>query len=404
MRTLVLIHSLFVTFLFCLCTSTLTAQFKIVGYSYTSGDANAIDWSKITHLNLAFENPDINGNLSFNTNNASFVTKAKANHVKVLVSICGGGSSLDATMRARYFTLIDDNHRASFVSKIVQYLNDHDLDGIDLDLEGPAINGDYGKFVADLKQSLPAGKLMTAALSHLNNGDMVASETVQLFDFLNIMAYDSTGPWNPSAPGQHASYEFAVTSLNWWVTHKGLQKEKAILGVPFYGYGFGADANEGVSYAQILTRFGSEAQNRDASGNTIYYNGVPTITKKTQYVIDEGYGGIMIWQLAQDRPTSDSKSLLRNIYNTVYTPTRVAESIDDAFTVFPNPMESVVSIRVHDRYFNGAQFSIADTTGRIFPSVQKSIDQWDVSALPAGMYVLKLTKGARSVVKKVVKR
>lgn len=395
----------FATFLFlCGAGISLSAQVKIVGYSYTDGDANKLDWSKITHLNLAFENPDVNGNLSFNTNNASFVSKAKANHVKVLVSIGGGGQSNDESMRNRYFVLINDAHRATFVNKIVKYVQDHDLDGIDIDLEGPAINSDYSKFVGDLRSALPSGKILTAALSHLNNGDMVSSETVQLFDFLNIMAYDSTGPWNPTAPGQHSSYSFAVTSLNWWVTKKGLPKEKAILGVPFYGYGFGEDANEGLSYDQILTQFGNTAQDRDESGNTIYYNGVPTITKKTQYVLDEGFGGIMIWQLAQDRPTSDPKSLLRNIFNTIHQPTPIEEALDHAFTVFPNPMESVVSIKIKDTFFDGAEVSIADTTGRSFPSIRKGSDQFDVSVLPSGMYIFKLTKGPRSVMKKVVKR
>ncbi len=76
------------------------AQLKVVGYMYTTGDANVVDWSKITHLNLAFENPDAQGNLSFTTNNNNtLIQKAHANDVKVLVSICGGGVSNDATVR-----------------------------------------------------------------------------------------------------------------------------------------------------------------------------------------------------------------------------------------------------------------------------------------------------------------
>ncbi len=31
---------------------------------------------------------------------------------------------------------------------------------------------------------------------------------------------------------------------------------------------------------------------------------IPTIRKKVKYVIDEAFGGIMIWQLAQDVATS----------------------------------------------------------------------------------------------------
>ncbi len=136
------------------------------------------------------------------------------------------------------------------MEKIVQYLEDHDFDGIDLDLEGPAINSDYNKFVADLDAALPEGILLTAALSHLNNGDMVSS-TLLFRPLISSTSWRMMQPVRgiPDRTGQHSSYELATTSLAWWVDNKGLNKEKAILGVPFYGYGFGADANEGISYA-----------------------------------------------------------------------------------------------------------------------------------------------------------
>lgn len=395
---------------FCAClivmsmTTATMAQLKVVGYVYTTANANAVDWSKITHLNLAFENPDAQGNLSFTANNNTLIQKAHANNVKVLVSICGGGVSNDATMRARYFNLISDANRAGFVEKIVQYLNDHDFDGIDLDLEGPAINGDYNKFVADLDAALPDGMLLTAALSHLNNGDMVSPESVQTLDFLNIMAYDATGPWNPGLPGQHSSYELATGSLAWWVDNKGLEKEKAILGVPFYGYGFGADANEGISYADILSRFGAGAENRDASGNTIYYNGIPTIRKKVRYVLDESFGGIMIWQLAQDVTTSNSKSLLRNIHEEMYGVTAIEEEGGSLFTLSPNPASAFIRINVADETFRKAQIRISDSQGRNFSAIFCSENMIDVSVLPPGVYLFQIKKNRSSCVQKFIKQ
>jgi chitinase len=386
-----------------LICSVACAQLKVVGYVYTTGNVSVVDWSKITHLNLAFENPDDAGNLSYGSGNNTFVQKAHDNNVKILVSICGGGASNDAVIRQRYFTLISDANRASFVAKIVQYISDHNLDGIDLDLEGPAINSDYNKFVADLDAALPEGKLLTAALSHLNNGDMVSSASVQLFDFLNIMAYDQTGPWNPGLPGQHSSYELATSSLAWWVDNKGIAKGNAILGVPFYGYGFGADANEGISYTQILTRFGAGSENRDVSGNTIYYNGIPTIRKKAKYVKDEGFGGIMMWQLAQDLPTTNQKSLLRNIHEEINNITGVEDEALEIFSIFPNPAESTLQVSIKDARYRQAQITISDSTGRLFPSLLTGDEVIDVSALPSGMYFLRLTKEKLSVVQKFFK-
>ena len=391
-----------VVLLLTICVTS-QAQLKVVGYIYTTTNPNAVDFTKITHLNIAFENPDAAGNLSYNSGNTALITKAKTNDVKILVSICGGGESNNATMRNRYFSLISDAKSAAFIAKIVTYLSDHNFDGIDIDLEGPAINSDYGKFITDLRAALPEGALLTAALSHVNGGDLIPTAAVQLFDFINIMAYDATGPWNPTSPGPHSTYEFAVSSLDWWVDNKELAKGKAILGVPFYGYGFGADANEGISYADILTRFGAGAENRDESGNKIYYNGLPTIRKKAQYVVDQEYGGIMIWQLAQDKVSSDSKSLLRAIdkiiKNTVTGITTDQEA--NLIKLFPNPVESQLNINAPA--FKGGQLSIVDTLGKEFLT-GKHREFIDASALPAGLYILRLTKDQKSASKKFIKK
>jgi hypothetical protein len=288
------------------------AQKKVVGYVYTGSSVSQVDFTKITHLNIAFENPDDAGNLSYNSGNTAYINAAHSNNVKVLVSICGGGESTKPVVQARYFNLIKPSNRAAFISKIVAYLNNHGFDGIDLDLEGDAINSDYSGFVLDLKNALPAGKLLTAALTHENGGDKVSSSAVQAFDFLNIMAYDSG--WGSAV--HHSTYSFAVTSIDWWMQNKGLLASKVILGVPFYGY-TGIVGSGDIAYSQIISNHGSAAANQDtwnSSGGTIYYNGVPTIRQKSQLVVDQNYGGIMIWQLSHDLPSTNSLSLLNNVH------------------------------------------------------------------------------------------
>jgi hypothetical protein len=52
--------------------------------------------SKLTHLNIAFENPTNEaGDLSFNRDNDALIAAAQANKVKVLISIGGGSASTD---------------------------------------------------------------------------------------------------------------------------------------------------------------------------------------------------------------------------------------------------------------------------------------------------------------------
>jgi GH18 family chitinase len=129
--------------------------------------AGTIDYPKLTHINIAFENPTNDaGDLSFNKKNPILVDKAHAAGVKVLISIGGGSASTDKPLMARYFKLIDAQHRAAFVARLADYVAGHNFDGVDVDIEGPSINKDYGAFVTDLAKALKAeNKLLTAALS-----------------------------------------------------------------------------------------------------------------------------------------------------------------------------------------------------------------------------------------------
>ncbi len=287
-----------------------TSATKVVAYVANWNDLNTysttIDYSKLTHINIAFENPNSNGDLSFNSGDAALIQRAHANNVKVYVSIGGGAASTDQTIQNNYFSLISDSRRAGFVAKIASYLQARNFDGLDVDLEGPAINGDYSKFIADLSAALrPAGKGLTAALSQGYGGGNVPSSTFANFDFINIMAYDATGSWAPNSPGQHSSYSFAQSNLQYWLG-RGLPKNKAVLGVPFYGWGFGTDAGE-WSYNRVVSTYAG-AENVDQAGNTIWYNGIPTMKAKVNYAFDQGIAGVMIWELSQD--AAGSKSLL----------------------------------------------------------------------------------------------
>jgi chitinase len=286
------------------------AQKKVIAYIPNWIDLNSfsssVQYSKLTHINIAFENPDANGYLTFNSGSNTIINAAHAQNVKVFVSLGGGSVSEGGAIRDNYFNLITPGNRTAFIQKIYDYVVAHNFDGVDVDLEGPAINGDYGGFVIALAAKLHAnGKLISAALSEGYGGANVPASTFAAYDWINIMAYDATGPWAPGNPGQHSPYSMAVNQFNYW-TGRGLPASKAIIGLPFYGYGFGASANQGISYANIIAQYpGSE--NQDQVGNTIYYNGIPTIKAKTTFAIQNA-GGVMIWELSQD--AVGSKSLL----------------------------------------------------------------------------------------------
>ncbi len=290
--------------------------FRVVAYVPNwidlSDFSQSIRYEALTHINIAFENPiNDQGEMSFHSKNSLLIKKAHEHNVTVLISIGGGSAAGNAQLKARYQKLLSSDHRKQFAERLIHYVKEHEFDGLDVDIEGPSITKDYGPFIEELAIACQAeGKLLTAALSRGYGGSRVPDSTLSRFDFVNIMAYDGAGSWNPDAPGQHSSLEFAKANVEYWID-RGLPKSKAVLGVPFYGYGFGDDfENGGIGYDTILTKYPG-AERVDKIGTTIWYNGIPTIKAKTEYAIDQQLGGIMIWSLDNDVP--GDKSLLQAI-------------------------------------------------------------------------------------------
>lgn len=289
------------------CALPSYGQFKVIGYLPTwngyPNSINNVDLTKVTHLNIAFANPNSSGDINTAggtlSDLATVVTAAHTANVKVLMSIGGAGAP-----GATYTNLINTD-LTGFVNKIVQYAVDNNLDGIDVDIEGDVLNGttmtstQYENFITALETGLHAqNKLMTAALATWF-ASRVTNNAASKFDFINIMSYDAYGTW--TGPGQHSSYTLAVNDLNYWKTTKGIAANKLTVGVPFYGYFWGT-SNYASRYGSIVSSY-SGSENTDqvnpSSGGVLYYNGIPTIKQKTVLAIEQA-GGIMIWELTQD--------------------------------------------------------------------------------------------------------
>lgn len=295
-------------------------NFKIVGYyslqSAMTVDPDSVPFDKLTHVNLWFLNPDSLGNFNQDLSGLSnFISKAHDQQVKVLVSI-GGGSR-----QSQYRQLLRDSHRKKLIENLVQIVNTIKLDGVDVDLEGDDIDENYEKFVLELAKELKSkDKLITAAIA-VYYKEKLTDKALAQYDFVNIMSYDRTGPWNPQKPGPHATFTHAWEDLDYFGNERSIPKEKMVLGVPFYGYGYdlslGAPATS-MNYGEITATFpGSE--NVDEwempDGKILYYNGIHTMKQKTALAKNKA-SGIMIWQIRGD--ASEEKSLLNAINETAY--------------------------------------------------------------------------------------
>ena len=285
---------------------------RVVGYlpSYRFDSNEKIDYCKLTHLNLAFANPGSNGKLIINDFSGVVVRARNENsNIKIYISI-GGGYLTDEQASIWSNSIDIKDNRPIIINEIVNFVVDNSLDGVDVDLEWQYVTSGYSDFVIELKSALSAkGKSMTAALPGTTKFDNITEEALQTFDFINIMAYDFTGPWNPTDSGQHSSYNNAVESINFW-KNTGVSQSKLTLGVPFYGYDFSNSSNvTSFTFGQMVSTNNSysEIDNVDMK----FYNGRPTIKSKVK-LASEQVSGIMIWELGQD--SFSDYSLLKTIH------------------------------------------------------------------------------------------
>lgn len=286
------------------------SQFRVVGYvplGAVTPDVSKISFQYLTHLNIAFVNPDSTGTLIVPAGFDSLIQKAHNYNIKVLASIGGG------RFNPYYASLLADTNRPAFIRQLINLSVDHHLDGIDVDLESDNIDKNYDPFIAGLAAALKAtGKSLTAALATWN-AQLITNVSLKKFDFVNIMSYDQTGPWRPNEPGPHSTYIKAEEDLKYWTKTRGLSKKKVNLGLPFYGYCFGTTYGEYMPYRTVVVTFpGSDQQDSvvPETGGIIHYNGLPTIQSKTALALKNA-GGVMIWQLLQD--AEGDKSLLTAI-------------------------------------------------------------------------------------------
>ena len=281
------------------------------------------DLAAFTHFNLSFANPDAAGrfvdqgkmtcmegetgaNLSIETLRGT-VARLQASGAKVLISTAGGvipGCSGD------WKALLAPERRAATVDALVELADTLGLDGIDIDIEGALLTeidraGDYTPFIAALSEAMNArGKLLTCATASYEGG-MIPVRSIPYFDLVNVMSYDAIGPNWGEAGAEHSSYAMAARDLDLWL-ERGVARERLILGVPFYGYGFGG-AKANWSYRELVAAHGLNATKADVIGalcagcRYITHNSPATIEKKARLAAEKA-GGIMVWELSQDSP------------------------------------------------------------------------------------------------------
>lgn len=200
----------------------------------------------------------------------------------------------------------DEELRKKFVRELAVFCREQGFSGIDYDWEYPDTDEQLEHF----------NELIRETADLLSTIDMTVSAAVSRFrpmneevfgklDSVNLMAYDNYG--------RHSTFESAVEAAEYLKIKYKVDPGKINLGIPFYGRIFsGLDPQYWTRtkiYRDIRDDYPITPTQDEAGG--FYYNGMETVRKKTAYAIEQGLGGVMIWELGQD--SLDEYSLLKAI-------------------------------------------------------------------------------------------
>lgn len=330
---------------------------------YYAGNAQRLDSfpvGKLTHLIFSFGHLKGNQLHISNAGDTACIQKMvaykkKYPHLKVILSLGGWGGC--APCSEVFSTESGRNEFAKSVKDLSQYFR---TDGIDLDWEYPAIAGypghhytagdkrNFTLLIKTLRKILGKKQEISFAAGGFDqfiDSSVEWEEVMQIADKVYIMSYDLvhgfstvSGHHTPlfSTPQQKQSADNAVRRL----LEAGVPANKIVIGAAFYARMFQvADTlnkglyrpcsfYRGVSYSRLYDSVNISrgfVQYWDSIAMAPYalnaerkilvtYDDAQSLKDKTKYVIQNKLGGIMFWQLADDRFKS---GLLDVIYNTL---------------------------------------------------------------------------------------
>lgn len=232
--------------------------------------------------------------------------------VKITLNLLGPGGQTDSSVWEDQMEAQSIEHNKAFESgvlekNIINILDKYDFDGVHFDYEYPISNESwkaYNKFLVSLDKQLGDYTLGVAFVDWNNKFSRAAAKAV---DYFELMTYDFV-----DENGRHATYEHTVNVLE-KTKLKYIEPAKVHVGLPFYARPSDMDAYwYGYNgYYEEINEDGWYHCNE--TNKDFWFNTPEVIEKKTDYAINNGYGGVMIWHYNCDLPSTHKDSLIRSI-------------------------------------------------------------------------------------------
>ena len=237
--------------------------------------------------------------------------------IEYTLNFLGPGSKSTSSDWYEQMESVGKEHNKAFLSpklqkNIIKTLEEFELDGVHFDYEYPTTDiawFGYNNFLVSLGSKLGDDYTLNVAASDwcLQYSDLA----VELVDSFELMMYDVY-----DEEGRHATFD-TVATRSQWIKDSNIPLEKITFGLPFYARPTDSDAYwyDYVGYADKLDENGFYTD--ENIGKTFWFNTPDVIEKKTQFAIDEGYSGVMIWHYTCDLPSTNEDSLLGAIGRTI---------------------------------------------------------------------------------------
>ena len=354
-----------------LCTDI--GQTPIVLAYFTEYTETLPEVTLLTHINYAhgrFKNPTTgDGGIVITESSKAPISKVVAlksvnPKLKVCLMIGGWGTHADGFSEMAK----SPAKRTEFCKSVKSLLDQHKLDGVDIDWEYPtkSAEDEHGKTGADpndtknfnlvlqeLRETLGTGKIISFASSS-SHPEYVDWETaINYIDYVNVMTYDMgaapKGHNSPLHKGDrftHSSWDQAVEKH----VKEKVPKNRQVMGVPFYGKAekTPADADKvfvdskgnlgySIKYRDIVPvlqngKYMGVTLNRklqrvwdaksmvpfladDAGRNYLSYDDPESVAAKGAYVKANGHLGAMFWEYRSD---TDDHALLKSLVKAIY--------------------------------------------------------------------------------------
>ncbi|MCL2844473.1 MAG: glycosyl hydrolase family 18 protein [Chitinivibrionia bacterium] len=327
-----LAFALILFIMFPVSVSAQHGQGQIVGYyqtmRHTANPLRNQDLERLTHLVLFQVYPTSDGNLDLrwwgpwrngwesdqghpqwvaalaNPNGA--IRTAQQKGVRILLGIGGGGGATHNFMPV----LGNAQNRTRFITNIVNFLNQHNLDGVCLDWEFPRGDAEWIAYM-DLLVELRAhsgmqGRRIQIALggdspnpqfgNHFNmgaTGRARVQRDIWQADAIGLMTYDMMQVTQPVTWRTHADPVGAEAAMNAWVAfgqgQPNFSRERLLIGIATY-------------------------PNQGTRGD----NSATDINRKIDFARNGQFGGAIVWEILPGGQ-HDAQHVNDNLWNLIWT-------------------------------------------------------------------------------------